>query len=86
MGSVSALAADVPAIDMRDHWSELKVLNTVGTSNDLAHLNLRARPFRGGYSVGTKWHPKWAVAGKIGRGREIATVNVRRLHMTAVYS
>jgi len=42
VSSVSALAADVPAIDMSDHRSELKVLNTVWTSNDLAHLDLQS--------------------------------------------
>jgi hypothetical protein len=39
MGCMPALSADVPAVYMGNHGPELKVLNTVGTSNDLAHMN-----------------------------------------------
>src|SRR5690349_24624900 len=39
MVCMPTLGADVPAVYVGDHGPKLKVLNTVRTSNDLAHMN-----------------------------------------------
>ncbi len=35
---MSALAADVPAVDMGDHRAEFKTQNTIGASNCVCHF------------------------------------------------